>query len=151
MQSEIQVELQAEMQAEMQPSTALRAIAAPFVRDRFTWLGYLMLAYYAYIQASLGAMMPLLRGELGLNYTVTGLHLSAFALGMILAGLTGERVGKRFGTRATFWGGAFGMAAGAVLLTLGHHELLTIPSAFISGFIGSNLLVMIQSPLTDQH
>ncbi|MBZ0306629.1 MAG: hypothetical protein K8I82_11230, partial [Anaerolineae bacterium] len=76
-----------------------------FTRDRFTWMGYLMLAYYAYLQASLGPLMPFLRKEMQLNYTVAGLHFSAFALGMVLAGLTGDRVAERVGRRGLYWAG----------------------------------------------
>ena len=42
-----------------------------FTRDRFTWLAYLALAYFAYVQATLGPLMPFLRDELGMSYTVS--------------------------------------------------------------------------------
>ena len=122
-----------------------------FVRDGFTWLAYFMLAYYAYFQATLGPASPFIRAELGLNYTTTGLHVSAFALGMVLAGLTGERAARRWGRRFTFWGGAAGMAVGAVLITLGQSAPVTIGSSFVMGFLGSFLLVMIQASLSDKH
>lgn len=32
-----------------------------FVRDRFTWLAYIMLGYFAYLQAALGPALPFLR------------------------------------------------------------------------------------------
>ena len=89
-----------------------------FTRDRFTWLAYAMLAYYAYLQAGLGPLMPFLRQELGLSYTLGGLHLSAFALGMFSAGVTGAALAARFGRRLLFWGGAAGMAGGALLLVM---------------------------------
>ncbi len=122
-----------------------------FVRDRFTWLAYLMLAYYAYAQATLGPLMPFLRTELDLNYTVTGLHISAFALGMILAGLLGDRWAQRRGRRFVFWAGAAGMAAGALILALSRQVALTIIGALVMGWLGSFLLVMIQATLSDRH
>ncbi|MCS7071754.1 MAG: MFS transporter, partial [Anaerolinea sp.] len=118
-----------------------------FVRDRFTWLAYFMLAYYAYLQATLGPAMPFLGEELSMSYTVRGLHLSAFALGMILAGMLGDRVAARASRRLTFWIGAGGMAAGAAALTVMRTPALTILSAFIMGTVGSFLLVMIQAAL----
>ena len=127
------------------PSTNL------FVRDRFTWLAYLMLAYYAYSQAALGPLMPFLRAELDLNYTVAGLHISAFALGMILAGLLGDRWAQRRGRRFVFWAGGAGMAAGALILTVSHHVVLTIIGALVMGWLGTYLLVMIQATLSDRH
>ncbi len=122
-----------------------------FVRDRFTWLAYFMLAYYAYLQATLGPVMPFLGEELSMSYTVRGLHLSAFALGMILAGMLGDRVAARTSRRLTFWIGAGGMAIGAVALTVMQTPALTILSAFVMGTVGSFLLVMIQAALAQHH
>ncbi|MDZ4767389.1 MAG: MFS transporter [Chloroflexota bacterium] len=130
---------------------ATLAAPRPFVRDRFTWLAYLMLGYYAYLQSALGPLMPFLREELRLNYTVTGLHLSAFAVGMTIAGLTGDRAAARVGRNVVFWGGGGGMAFGALLLVLGQSPAITIPATFVMGLIGSYLLVMIQATLADHH
>jgi MFS family permease len=123
----------------------------PFIRDRFTWLAYLMLAYYAYFQAILGPIMPFLRGELGLSYTVGGLHFSAFALGMILAGLSGDLIAGRWGRRSAFWGGGLGMALGGVWLSLSGRAELTIVAVFFLGYLGSILLIIIQAALSDRH
>jgi predicted MFS family arabinose efflux permease len=129
----------------------MTTVVVPFVRDRFTWLAYFMLSYYAYLQAGLGPLMPFLAAEVGMTYTERGLHLSAFALGMIIAGATGDRAAKRLGRSRVFWGGGAGMALGAVALTLSHQIGLTILSAFIMGTLGSYLLVMIQATLADHH
>jgi fucose permease len=124
---------------------------SPFVRDRFTWLAYLMLAYFAYLQAALGPLMPFLRDELNLNYTLAGLHFSAFALGMVLAGLSGDRLARRWGRWIVFWGGGAGMAAGALCLVLGSRVAVTVAGTFIMGWLGAFLLVMIQAGLSDRH
>ena len=123
----------------------------PFPRDRFTWLAYLMQGYYAYLQATIGPLMPFLRAEQGLSYALGGLHFSAFAVGMITTGLTADRVAGRLGRRRTFWGGAAGMGAGAVLLTLGRHAAVTIGGAAIMGLFGSLLLITIMASLSDRH
>jgi MFS family permease len=120
-------------------------------RDQFTWLAYLMLAFYSYTQAALGPLMPFLRAQLNLNYTIAALHVSAFALGMILAGLTADRAAERFGRRVLFWGGGGGMALGGVLLTRARQPILTIASVFVMGAIGSYLLVMVSAVLADHH
>jgi MFS family permease len=75
------------------------AAPVPFVRDRFTLLAYFMLGYFAYLQAALGPAVPFLRAELGLSYTIAGLHFSALAIGMILAGLTGAELAARWPER----------------------------------------------------
>jgi fucose permease len=126
-------------------------LTKPFVRDRFTWLAYFMLAYYAYFQASFGPFLPFLRGELNMNYTVAGLHTSAFAVGMIVAGLTGERLAGRLGRRRVFWGGGASMALGALMVVLGRHPMVTIASTLFMSITGSFLLVMIQATLSDKH
>ena len=124
---------------------------AAFARDRFTWLAYLMLGFYAYLEAALGPLMPFLRSELHLSYTVGSLHFSAFAVGTMLGGLVSDRVLRRWGRRWGFWGGAAGMAAGAILLVLGRLAALTIAGAFVMGGLGGLLLVTIQATLADRH
>jgi len=61
-------------------------------RDQFTWLTYLMLGYYSYFINGLGPVMPFLRTELGMSYTLSSLHFSAFAVGILLAGLGSDRI-----------------------------------------------------------
>lgn len=123
----------------------------PFIRDRFTWLAYFMLAYYSFTLTIIGPLMPFLRAELKLSYTVTGLHLSGFALGMVIAGLTADRFSHWWGRRPVFWGGGAGMALGAVALALSGHPILTIFSTWLMGFLGSLLLIMIQTTLADRY
>lgn len=129
----------------------MTAVVAAFTRDRFTWLAYLLLAYYAYMQAALGPLMPFLAAELNISYSVRGLHLSAFALGMIVAGSTAERVARRYGRARVFWAGGGGMAVAAVVLVTVHAPALTILASLAMGAIGSYLLVMIQATLSDHH
>ena len=61
-------------------------------RSEVTWTAYLLLGYFAYLQTVLGPVMPLLRQELRLSYSQSALHFSAFAAGMVVAGLIGSRV-----------------------------------------------------------
>ncbi len=123
----------------------------PFVRDRFTWLAYFMLAYYAYILAVLGPAVPFLRKELTINYTVSAFYISAFAAGMVIAGFTNAWMARRFGRSALFWGGGLLMAVGTVVLTVGRTAEVGIVSVFICGLLGSYLLVTIQSTLSELH
>lgn len=122
-----------------------------FIRDRFTWLAYFMAAYFSYLQAALGPLMPFVRDELGISYTVSGLHFSAFALGTILAGLVSDRLTQKWGRTFNLWGGAVGMSAGALCLTLSHQASLTITSTLLMGLFGSILSITIQAALSHQH
>ena len=90
-----------------------------FRRDRLTWLAYALLAWFAYLQAAPGLVVPHLRDELDIGYTTGGLHVAAFATGSILAGITATRLEARVGRRALLWGAALLMALGFAGLTLG--------------------------------
>ena len=126
-------------------------MAIDFTRDRLTWLLYLMLAFFAYTQAVLGPIMPFLGDELDLSYTVRGLHVSATAVGMITAGLTADRLARRIGRRWLFWIGSFGMATGAILLILARRAEVSIGASLLMGTMGGQMLVIIQSSLSDHH
>lgn len=68
-------------------------------RTPLTWLAYGLLGYYyyGYLVNSLSLALPFLRAEFNLSHTVASLHFSAFALGVVIAGLTGDRVTRRLG------------------------------------------------------
>ena len=63
--------------------------ATGFRRDRLTWVAYLVLAWFAYLQAAPGLVIGHLRDELDLSYSTGGLHEAAFAAGSLLAGAVG--------------------------------------------------------------
>jgi MFS family permease len=133
------------------PHPAGTATTPSFVRDRFTWLAYGMLAYFAYLQAALGPAIPFLRQELNLSYTVAGFHASAMALGMIVSGLSTDRAVARWGRRPIFWIGGAGMAMGTILLTMASTAIFTVLGAGLMGALGGMLIVTLQSGLSDRH
>ena len=59
-----------------------------FRRDRLTWVTYALLAWFAYLQAAPGLVVPYLRDELDIGYTTGGLHVGAFAAGSVVGGFT---------------------------------------------------------------
>jgi MFS family permease len=122
-----------------------------FTRDRFTWLAYLMLTYFAYTISSQGPFMPFLGKELDLSYTQRGFHFSAFAIGMVVGGLTADRAIRYLGRYRMFWGGGAGMAIGMVVLMLGQQPAMTILGSFLMGWMGDYTLVLVQSTLADHH
>jgi MFS family permease len=122
-----------------------------FSRDRFTWMAYLLAAFFTYLQASWGPLMPFLRDELKLSYTTAGLHFSAFAFGMILAGLSSCRINYLWGSRFAMWGGAAGMALGVLFLIISHTVVMTILSALLMGLLGSILNNTVQANISERH
>jgi Arabinose efflux permease len=123
----------------------------PFVRTPFSWLMYLLLATFCYVQVSPGAIVPYLHTELHLDYTLDSLHLSSLALGSIVAGLVGSFIGRYFHRRTIIWSGMLCMLVGLLLLAVAHVVFLTLFSFFLSGFGGSCALIFMQSALTDYY
>jgi fucose permease len=122
-----------------------------FNRDRFTWLAYLLLAFYGYFLNVLGPITPFLKSELGLSYTISSLHFTAFGVGILLVGLGGHYLIERIGSWRSLWIGAGGMSLSALLLIAGRTPVITIGASFLMGLIGSLTLAIIPSALSDRH
>ena len=120
-------------------------------RDRATWLSYLTLALYGYFLNIFGPITPYLKSELALSYTVSSFHFSAFALGMIGAGLMGDRLIRRTGRWTALWISIFGISAGSLLLIAGRSPVQTIGASFFMGLVGSLILTVVPSVLADEH
>lgn len=123
----------------------------PFHRDRFTWLAYLSLAFYAYFLNVLGPITPFLKDELQLSYTVSSFHFTAFAVGILLIGLGGHSVIQRIGRSRSLWVGMFGISLSTLLLLAGRTPVITIGAAFLMGLIGSLILAIVPAALADRH
>ena len=126
-------------------------MAQTFDRNRLTWLAYLLLAFYGYFLNSLGPITPFLKEELGLSYTVSSLHFTAFAVGILLVGLGGHILIQHVGRWRSLWIGTIGMSLGACLLVSGRTPAITIGACLLMGLVGSLILVMVPSVLADQH
>jgi len=130
-----------------------RQAASPdhFARTSSTWLAYLLVGYFMYVQASLGPILPFLREDLSLDYGAAGLHFGAFALGVLFTGLLGDRPARLLGRHTTLWGGAVGMAAGAGTLTAANDAVASLSATLVTGFCASLLLMSAQAALSDLH
>ncbi|HET7091922.1 MAG TPA: MFS transporter, partial [Thermomicrobiales bacterium] len=124
---------------------------AGFRRDRPTWLAYLALCYYAYLQAALGPAMPFLRADLRFSVSTASLHFAAAAAGGVVVGFAGQGVMRRLGRRNALWLGMIGMAAGTVLLAAAASPVQSIAGAGVSGLLGSFVLMACQAGLADHH
>ncbi|WP_161982523.1 MFS transporter [Dictyobacter alpinus] len=130
---------------------AISSAQQPFVRNRFTWLSYLLLAAYCYLQVSPGSIVPFLHAEMHLNYTIDSLHVSSLAMGIILSGLCGDRIAQRIGRQLMLWLCVTGIALGGILLMLAHHPLVSISGILCIGFFGCTLSNIVQSALSDYY
>lgn len=122
-----------------------------FGRDRLTWIAYVVLAWFAYLQAAPGLVIAHLRDELDLSYSTGGLHVAAFAAGSMAAGVISARVERALGRRTLFWSAAAVMSAGALGLTSGRIAEVTVGCVLVMGVGGGLLLVTIQAALADHH
>jgi len=114
-------------------------------------MAYFFLAFYGYFLNVLGPITPFLKDELQLSYTVSSLHFTAFAVGILLVGLGGHVPIRRLGRWRALWIGAAGMSLGALLLVAGQTPVVTIGAAFLMGAIGSLILAVVPSALSDRH
>ena len=73
-----------------------------FRRDRLTWIAYLVLAWFAYLQAAPGLVIGHLHDEQHLSYSTGGLLVAAFAAGSMVAGVICARLERAVGRRAVF-------------------------------------------------
>lgn len=112
------------------------SLGAGFRRDRLTWVAYLLLAWFAYLQTAPGLVIVHLREELGLSYSTGGLHVAAFAAGSMVAGVVSARLERAIGRRTLFWAAAAVMGAGAVGLTAGRTAPVTVGSVLVMGVGG---------------
>jgi fucose permease len=122
-----------------------------FRRDRLTWIAYVLLAWFAYLQAAPGLVIGHLRDELHLSYSTGGLYVAAFAAGSLVAGVSSARLERALGRRPLFWSAAALMGAGAIGLTAGRIAAETVGSVLVMGVGGGLLLATIQAALTDHH
>jgi MFS family permease len=135
-------------------SVTVRLASTPqvqFRRDRLTWVAYAVLAWFAYLQAAPGLVIPHLREELGLSYAVGGLLVAAFAVGSMSAGLAAARIEQVLGRGRLLWSAAAVLAVGTAGLVAAPSAVLTVGAALVMGIGGGLLLVVIQALLVDHH
>ena len=110
---------------------------APKKRGARVWLVYLMLSLFGYTLNVAGPAVAYLRDELNLNFTQSGMHTSALALGMIVMGLVGSALLKRMSEWKALGLSGLGMGLGGLLLVIGKEPVLTLAGLFIMGAVGS--------------
>jgi hypothetical protein len=123
------------------------ATAQPLARGS-KWAAFIYLSLWAYLLYGLGNATPYLRADLGLTNFEAGLHPSALAVGVLVAGFTSDRLGRWMGPGRLldFSVGCFSTAvaliilapmigaslAGAFLLGLGGGVLGTVVNVRLS-------------------
>ncbi|MCR6032049.1 MFS transporter [Nocardioides sp. zg-579] len=120
-------------------------------RDRTTWTAYVVLGWFAYLQAAPGLVVPHLRDELELDYATGGLYVTAFAGGSTVAGLLSARLEHALERRLLLSSSVGLMAVGAIGLAGTDTVAGTLGATAIMGLGGGGVLATVQATLADHH
>ncbi len=125
--------------------------ALPLRRDFDTLQWYGLVGLFAYLLYALGAATPYLKSALGLSDFQVGLHSSAFALGVIVSGLVGDRLAARFPPALLLLVTAGGEAAAGAVVALAPYLGATLAAASVMGLCGSLMLAVVNASIVKRH
>ncbi|SNR48613.1 MFS transporter [Actinomadura mexicana] len=115
-------------------------------RTRETLGLYAAFGCLGYLLTALGAILPELREERGLPRAEAALYPSAFALGLVIVGLTGHRPAARLG-RCAIPAALTALVGGAALLAASGGRLGTAAGALVLGLGGAGLVQLVPAAL----
>lgn len=119
------------------------------VRSPALWALYALLGLYAFLQNAIGPAVPFLRAEFHLDYTFAALHISAYAVGMMVSGVVAPTVIRRFGVHMALWGGQVGTLAGLTVLVLAPSPWVSLAGILFAAVSGTVSLAAIQVSVAD--
>jgi MFS family permease len=118
------------------------------VQTRTVWVAFGLLALWAYILYALGNATPYLRAELGLTAFEAGLHGSALAVGVLVAGFTSDAVGRRIGGSRLLDLAVLDLSAALVLVSFAPSIAVSLPAALLLGLGGGSMGTQVNVELT---
>lgn len=137
----------------MTAGPGVRGTVAPpqLHRDRMTRLVYAQLGVYAFFLYAFSPAVSLLREEQDVSRAVSGLHVTALAVGSVVAGLVSDRGALRLGRATMLRAGMVGTCVGGALFCATTALPVTLLGALVAGSFGS-IIASTHSPvLTDHH
>ncbi len=123
----------------------------PYRRDHRTIAAFGLLAALGSLHTVLGATLPYLRADLGLGYRAASLHLTAFAVGGLVAGLSGTAIQDRSSRLGLVVLGTLSAVTGVVLVALAGAFAVSLAGAGLIGAGATHAFIGIWSGLSDQH
>jgi MFS family permease len=120
------------------------------VRTPALWTLYALLGLYAFLQNAIGPAVPFLRAEFHLDYTLAALHMSSYAVGMMIAGVIAPWFIHRLGTHAALWGGQLGTLIGLTGLVLAPAPWVSLIAILFAAITGTISLAAIQAAVSTQ-
>lgn len=105
----------------------------------------------ALLQGSLGGLMPFLQADIPMSHTIGSLHITALAVGGLLAATVAERVRRRHGRMPILIGAAVLGAMGAALISTAQTAVMSVGALVLVGFAMSSTLIAGQALLVALH
>ncbi|HTH14336.1 MAG TPA: MFS transporter, partial [Spirochaetia bacterium] len=121
-----------------------------FVRSPALWTLYALLGIYAFLQNAIGPAVPALRAEFHLDHVMAALHISAFAVGMMISGFLAPTIMRRLGVHAALWGGQVGTFVGLSILVLAPNPWVSLAGILVAAVTGTVSLAAVQASVADQ-
>jgi len=114
-------------------------------------MSFALLGYYNFCTASLGPIMPFLRMDLGLSYTIGALHFSMMAAAVLVMGMLGDQLMRRFGRKRVMWVGGLCSVLAIGLIANGQNATITIFGAALIGLGGCAMSQAIYTSMADRY
>jgi MFS family permease len=121
-----------------------------FVRSPALWTLYALLGIYAFLQNAIGPAVPALRAEFQLDHVMAALHISAFAVGMMISGFLAPSIMRRLGIHGALWGGQAGTFVGLSVLVLAPNPWVSLAGILVAAVTGTVSLAAVQASVADQ-
>jgi hypothetical protein len=111
------------------------------------WPSYAALAAIGYVIYGLGAAGPYLRTQLGLSDAEVGLHSTALAIGLVVAGTVAAGLSRRFGEPAVRTGAIVAIGVALPILAATPSIIATLGAALLLGLGAGTLLGHVNTTL----
>ena len=121
------------------------------LRDRITWLTYLLLGIWGYFLYGFGPVVPLLRDEQHVSRSVASLHSVALAAGAVVGGAAFPALARRLGRGTAMWWGMAGTAAGVTALCVFRPVAATVACVLVIAAFGTVLISGVVATLGERH
>jgi predicted MFS family arabinose efflux permease len=123
----------------------------PYRRDRVTGLAVIFNSTLTAFQVGLGAVMPIVRDNLGMSLSVASLHFTIMAVfGMLSSHLTAT-VSRALGRRRTILFSIGATGFGLLLFCAARNVEISLLAAVVIGSSGSFGVIVTQAEVFDHH
>jgi predicted MFS family arabinose efflux permease len=123
----------------------------PYRRNRSSALAAVFNSSLTSFSVALGALMPIIRSDLGMSLTLASFHFTLIAaLGMVGSSIT-PRIGSRLGRHTGVLITLVAVIVSQYAFALAPNVALTLAASVIYGLVGTIGLILTQAEMMDQH